>query len=83
MEKRYAHFDGLNLMYESREGILKHCSIKNAKKLGILGERFIKQQQPSLEAQIVNIADEIAYINHDIDDGFRSGLLSIDALMSN
>lgn len=83
LEKRYADFDGLNLMYESKEGILKHCSIKNAKKIGILGERFIKQQQPSLEAQIVNIADEIAYINHDIDDGFRSGLLSIDALMSN
>ena len=83
LEKRYTHFDGLNLMYESREGILKHCSIMNAKKLGILGERFIKQQQPSLEAQIVNIADEIAYINHDIDDGFRSGLLTIDALMSN
>ena len=83
LERRYAHFDGLNLMFESREGILKHCSLKNAKKLGVVGERFIKKQQPSLEAQIVNIADEIAYINHDIDDGFRSGLLSIESLMSN
>ena len=83
LERRYAHFDGLNLMFESREGILKHCSLKNAKKLGVVGERFIEKKQPSLEAQIVNIADEIAYINHDIDDGFRSGLLSIESLMSN
>ena len=83
LEKRYAHCDGLNLMFESREGILKHCSIANAKKLGAIGERFIHKTQPSLEAQIVNIADEIAYINHDIDDGFRSGLLTIDALSSN
>mgnify|MGYP003321673265 FL=1 len=83
LEKRYADFNGLNLMFESREGILKHCSLKNAKKLGTIGERFIKKEQPSIEAQIVNIADEIAYINHDIDDGFRSGLLSIETLMTN
>jgi dGTPase len=83
LEKRYVDFNGLNLMFESREGILKHCSLKNAKKLGPIGERFIRKQQPSIEAQIVNIADEIAYINHDIDDGFRSGLLSIEALMTN
>ena len=83
LEKRYAAFNGLNLMFESREGILKHCSIKNAKTLGTLGERFIQKTQPSLEAQIVNIADEIAYINHDIDDGFRSGLLTIDSLSKN
>ena len=83
LEKRYAHCDGLNLMFESREGILKHCSIANAKTLGAIGERFIQKTQPSLEAQIVNIADEIAYINHDIDDGFRSGLLTIDALSGN
>jgi len=83
LEKRYAHCDGLNLMFESREGILKHCSIANAKTLGPIGERFIHKTQPSLEAQIVNIADEIAYINHDIDDGFRSGLLTIDALSGN
>lgn len=83
LERRYANFDGLNLMFESKEGILKHCSLKNARKLGALGERFIKKKQPSIEAQIVNIADEIAYINHDIDDGFRSGLLSIETLMTN
>ena len=83
LEKRYADFNGLNLMFDSREGILKHCSLRNAKKLGAIGDRFIRKQQPSIEAQIVNIADEIAYINHDIDDGFRSGLLSVDALMTN
>ena len=54
LEKRYADFDGLNLTFETREGILKHCSVKNAKNLGTIGERFIKQQQPSLEAQLVN-----------------------------
>jgi dGTPase len=83
LERRYASFDGLNLTFESREGILKHCSIKNAKTLGSVGERFIKKKQPSLEAQIVNIADEIAYNNHDVDDGFRSGLLNFKALMEN
>jgi dGTPase len=81
LERRYASFDGLNLTFESREGIIKHCSLKNAKTLGGVGERFIKKQQPSLEAQIVNIADEIAYNNHDVDDGFRSGLLSFGSLM--
>lgn len=83
LERRYANFDGLNLTFESREGILKHCSIKNAQSLGGVGERFIKKHQPSVEAQIVNIADEIAYNNHDVDDGFRSGLLSFDSLKQN
>lgn len=83
LEMRYEDFNGLNLMFESREGILKHCSLRNAKKLGTIGDRFITKKQPSIEAQIVNIADEIAYINHDIDDGFRSGLLSIEGLMTN
>ena len=83
LERRYASFDGLNLTFESREGILKHCSVKNAKALGSIGKRFINKQQPSLEAQIVNIADEIAYNNHDVDDGFRSGLLNFKALMKN
>ncbi|MDC6484449.1 deoxyguanosinetriphosphate triphosphohydrolase [Methylophilaceae bacterium] len=81
LEQRYADFDGLNLTFETREGILKHCSIKNAKSLGAIGERFIKKQQPSLEAQLVNHADEIAYNNHDIDDGYRSGLIKFKALM--
>jgi len=80
LECRYAEFSGLNLCYETREGILKHCSVKNAKQLGPLGERFILGQQPSLEAQLTNLADEIAYNNHDIDDGLRAGLLNIDQI---
>ena len=83
LERRYASFDGLNLTFESREGIIKHCSLRNAKNIGAVGERFLKKQQPSLEAQIVNVADEIAYNNHDVDDGFRSGLLSLESLMEN
>ncbi len=82
LEQRYGAFDGLNLMFETREGILKHCSLKNARKLGDVGERFIKRQRPGLEAQIANLADEIAYNNHDVDDGLRSGLLDMDQLSS-
>ncbi len=78
LEQRYAAFDGLNLTFETREGILKHCSRQNARALGELGERFLKRRQPSLEAQIANLSDEIAYNNHDIDDGLRSGLLSLE-----
>ncbi len=80
LEERYAAFNGLNLTFEAREGILKHCSAENARKLGELGERFLLKRQPSLEAQIANLADEIAYNNHDIDDGLRSGLLEISQL---
>lgn len=80
LEKRYASFPGLNLTFETREGILKHCSRKNALTLGELGERFIKNKKPGIEAQIANIADEIAYNNHDIDDGLRAGLLNIQSL---
>ena len=80
LEQHYASFDGLNLCFETREGILKHCSVETAGRLGDLGERFINRTQPSLEAQICNLADEIAYNNHDIDDGLRSGLLSLDQL---
>jgi len=80
LEQRYAEFDGLNLSFETREGILKHCSLKNAQKLGAIGERFIRKERPSLEAQIANLADEIAYNNHDVDDGLRSGLISIEQL---
>lgn len=80
LEQRYAQFSGLNLTFESREGILKHCSIKNAKKLGLVGQRFINKSKPSLEAQLCNIADEIAYNNHDVDDGLRSGLLRLEQL---
>ena len=80
LESRYAEFPGLNLMYETREGILKHCSAKNARAIGELGQRFLNREQPGLEAQIANIADAIAYNNHDIDDGYRAGLLSLEQL---
>ncbi len=80
LEQRYAEFDGLNLCFETREGILKHCSMKNAQTLGEVGQRFILRSQPSLEAQVCNLADEIAYNNHDVDDGLRSGLITIDQL---
>lgn len=80
LEERYATFPGLNLTFETREGILKHCSLNNARKLGELGERFIRRRQPTLEAQISNLADEIAYNNHDLDDGLRAGLISLDEL---
>ena len=76
LEEHYGAFDGLNLMFETREGILKHCSLSNAAKLDDIGRRFIEKKQPSLEAQLANLADEIAYNNHDIDDGLRSGLIT-------
>ncbi|HLU00283.1 MAG TPA: deoxyguanosinetriphosphate triphosphohydrolase [Burkholderiaceae bacterium] len=81
LEERYADFNGLNLCFETREGILKHCSLRNARRLGEVGRRFIERTQPSLEAQIANLADEIAYNNHDIDDGIRSGLLQVEQLL--
>lgn len=80
LEQRYANFDGLNLTYEMREGILKHCTLKNAAMLGQIGNRFIEKMQPSLEAQVANLADEVAYNNHDVDDGLRSGLITIEDL---
>ena len=80
LEERYAAFDGLNLCFETREGILKHCSAGNAAKLEDLGERFLHNRRPSLEAQIANLADEIAYNNHDVDDGIRSGLIELEQL---
>ncbi|MBC7983765.1 MAG: deoxyguanosinetriphosphate triphosphohydrolase [Candidatus Obscuribacterales bacterium] len=80
LEESYAEFSGLNLTFETREGILKHCSVNNARNLGEIGKRFIERRQASLEAQVANIADEIAYNNHDVDDGLRAGLISIEAL---
>jgi len=85
LEERYPQFDGLNLCFETREGILKHCSQRNAQKLedaepGGVGARFLQRQQPSLEAQLCNLADEMAYNAHDIDDGVRSGLISLEQL---
>jgi dGTPase len=80
LEERYAEFPGLNLTFECREGILKHCSVKNAATLGDVGERFLKRAQPSLEAQLANVADEIAYNNHDVDDGLRAALVTTKEL---
>ncbi len=91
LEQRYLDFDGLNLTFEAREGILKHCSVRNATRLeaaepaysdglGGVGRRFLDRTQPSLEAQLCNLADEIAYNAHDIDDGVRSGLITIGQL---
>ncbi|MDO8903250.1 deoxyguanosinetriphosphate triphosphohydrolase [Hydrogenophaga sp.] len=85
LEERYPGFDGLNLSFETREGILKHCSRANAqwlevKEPGGVGARFLHGGSPSLEAQLCNLADEIAYNAHDIDDGVRSGLLSLEQL---
>ena len=86
LEERYPAFDGLNLSFETREGVLKHCSRTNAEHLektepGGVGRRFIDRTQPSLEAQMRNLADAIAYNAHDIDDGVRSGLISIEQLL--
>ncbi len=80
LEEKYAEFNGLNLTFESREGILKHCSVKNARQLGDIGERFINKTRPGIEAQMVNLADAIAYNSHDVDDGLRSGLINIEQL---
>jgi dGTPase len=82
LEEKYAGFDGLNLTFETREGVLKHCSKAKAQELGDVGERFLTGGQPSLEAQLANLADEIAYNNHDVDDGLRAGLVSLEQLMA-
>jgi dGTPase len=85
LEQRYARFDGLNLSFETREGILKHCSLHHARELeaaepGGVARRFLDGTQASLEAQLANLADQIAYNAHDVDDGVRSGLISIEQL---
>jgi dGTPase len=80
LESRYGAFDGLNLTFETREGVLKHCSRRNAERLGEVGARFLLGLRPGLEAQLANLADEIAYDNHDVDDGIRSGLIHLEAL---
>ncbi|MCQ8895305.1 deoxyguanosinetriphosphate triphosphohydrolase [Limnobacter humi] len=78
LEEKYASFNGLNLCFETRESILKHCSRPNAERLGDVAKRFLDNRRPVLEAQVTNLADEIAYNNHDIDDGLRSGLISLE-----
>lgn len=80
LEERYGAFDGLNLVFETRAGILKHCAPAKAEELGDVGQRFLLDLRPSLEAQICNLADEIAYNNHDVDDGLRSGLITLEQL---
>jgi len=85
LEERYPQYDGLNLTFETREGVLKHCSRQHAQQLereepGGVGARFLRREQPSLEAQLCNLADEIAYNAHDIDDGVRSGLITLAQL---
>ena len=80
LEDRYLTFAGLNLCFETREGILKHCSKASARQLGDVGRRFLDRRQPGLEAQLSNLADEIAYNNHDVDDGLRAGLLDVSEL---
>ncbi|HPS57227.1 MAG TPA: deoxyguanosinetriphosphate triphosphohydrolase [Spirochaetota bacterium] len=74
LEKRYADFDGLNLTWETREGIIKHSGTYDRPE----SDSFIPGEQPSLEAQIIDNADEIAYNNHDLDDGMASGILKYD-----
>ncbi len=78
LEEKYAGFPGLNLCFETREGILKHCSKKNAEQLGDIGQRFLNGWQASLEAQCTDLSDETAYNNHDVDDGLRYGLIDIE-----
>ena len=85
LEQRYPAFDGLNLSFESREGILKHCSRRDAERIeqrepGGVAARFLHGGQPSLEAQLCNLADEVAYNAHDVDDGVRSGLVTLEQL---
>ena len=81
LEGRYPNFDGLNLTFEAREGLVKRCPTEQAERLGDIGRRFLEGTQPSLEAQLTNIADEIAYNSHDVDDGLRAGLLELDELL--
>lgn len=81
LESKYSEFSGLNLMFETREGILKHCSLGNAGKLGDVASRFLNKTSPTLEAQVTDLGDAIAYTCHDIEDGIKSGLITPQTLM--
>ena len=81
LEERYPEFPGLNLTFETREGVLKHCAHRHVPELGPVAERFLRGEQPSLEAQVANLADEVAYNSHDLDDGLRSELVAIGDLL--
>ncbi len=82
LEIRYENFDGLNLTHETREGILKRCNKKTAEKLGEVAERFLVNKNGSLESQIVNFADEIAYNNHDLEDGIKSQKINFSEIQN-
>jgi dGTPase len=74
LEERYPEFQGLNLSFEVREGIVKHETVYDRPD----AEGFHPEWKPMLEAQLVNLADEIAYNSHDVDDGLRSGIFGWD-----
>ena len=79
LENKYAAFPGLNLSYETREGIVKHHSLHDTPQNHDL-KQYCLDEQATLEAQIGNLADEVAYNNHDIDDGYRAGMLDVPGL---
>ena len=78
LEHKYAAFPGLNLCFETREGVLKRCPRELVQFFGPVAERFRRGWQPSLEAQLVDLADRIAYTNHDLDDGLGLEMLALD-----
>ncbi len=80
LEERYPDYRGLNLTWETREGIIKHHTSYDNPDKSLLRD-FLPGKSASVEAQIVNVADEIAYNNHDIDDGIESDLIKIEELM--
>ena len=78
LEDKYALFRGLNLNFETRDGLLKRCAQETARHLGPVGERLLRGERPTLEAQVVDIADVVSYTNHDLDDGLRLGFLDLE-----
>ena len=80
LENVYPNFSGLNLCFETREGILKKCNKARAEKIGDIANRILNKEQSSLEAQVTNLCDEIAYNNHDIQDGIRAKKIFLEQL---